>query len=280
MAGCGGDRPAAPTVAGGEIGHAAADNQPPVAVFKVRPAADAGGRISGPSPLHVTFNTCQSSDPDPGDLLKTTYDYDGDGTVDYSGHCRQTRAYDGGCTAARVCVTDRVPGDGHTVCKTYEVCVAGAGGGGGQPAPTPGPPGTWVFTQQGGASWTQPAAGTVRIGFQDSDDCGGSNGQRQLGTATMTLTLTQTQTLSVTMSGLVEMLGTPGLDRGTVTVDGAPLLDAASTTTPGAPCAMTPMGLSGSVVLGPGTHTIVASGDTVDGTSHVGGFWSFAVALN
>lgn len=288
LMGCGGQGPTESTpvaAQGGEIAHAAgsADNQPPVAVFKVRPSADAGGRISGASPLHVAFNTCQSSDPDAGDELKTTYDYDGDGEVDFAGHCRQTHAFESGsgqaCSLAKVCVTDRVLMEGHTVCKTYEVCVDG-GGGPSQPGPTPPPAGQWVFAQANGASWTQPAGNAVRIGFQDSDDCGGTNGLRQSGTATMTLTLSQPQTLSVAMSGLVERFGTAGLDRGAVTVDGVPLLSAASTAAPGAPCAMAPMSLSGSVSLAPGTHTIVASGDTMDGLSHVGAFWSFTVTLN
>jgi hypothetical protein len=274
MAGCGGHGPASPTV--GKT--SSDDNRPPVAVFKARPAADAAGVITGRSPLEVHFNTCQSTDPDTGDELKTTYDYDGDGTVDFAGHCRQSHVFEGaGCSAAHVCVTDRVLLAGHTVCQSYEVCRDG--GSPNQPAP-PGPPGAWVFTQAGGASWTQPAANTVRIGFQDSDDCGGTNGLRQLGTATMTLTLAQPQTLTVTMSGLVERFGTPGLDFGGFTVDGAPLLSAASTTAPGSPCAMAGMSLSGSILLSAGTHTIVASGDTMDGLSHVGAFWSFTVGLN
>ena len=286
MMGCGGHPPTAPAPVGVAVEGAAdktsADNQPPAAVFKTRPA-DASGHIAGPSPLEVTFNTCQSSDPDPGDQLKTTYDYDGDGKVDETGHCRRSHVFEAGaglsCSEARVCVTDRVLMDGHTVCRSYRVCADGGGPGlpgGGTPPPSAG----WVFTQVGGASWTQPAGNTVRIGFQDSDDCGGTNGVRQSGTATMTVTLAQPQTLTVTMSGLVERFGTAGLDRGSVTVDGAPLLSAGSTTAPGSPCAMAPMSLSGSVSLGPGTHTIVASGDTMDGLSHTGAFWSFTVGLN
>jgi hypothetical protein len=288
MMGCGGHPPTAPVPVGAPAVEVAADktsadNQPPAAVFKTRPATDASGHITGPSPLEVTFNTCQSSDPDPGDQLKTTYDYDGDGKVDEAGHCRQSHVFESGsglgCSVARVCVTDRVLMDGHTVCRSYQVCADGGGPGlpgGSTPPPSEG----WVFTQANGASWTQPSGSTVRIGFQDSDDCGGGNGLRQSGTATMTLTLTEPRTLTVAMSGRVEQFGTGGLDRGAVTVDGTPLLSAGSTTAPGAPCAMTPMSLAGSVALGPGTHTIVASADTMDGLSHVGAFWSFTVSLN
>lgn len=93
-------------------------------------APRAGGNIPGNLPLEVTFNTCPSRDPDPGDQLKTTYDFDGDGTIDFFGHCRQTHVFDVPARP-RICVTDRTPD--HAVCRTFVV------GGGSDPVPTPCP---------------------------------------------------------------------------------------------------------------------------------------------
>ena len=74
--------------------------------------------IPGTLPLEVSFNTCPSSDLDPGDRLKTTYDFDGDGIVDVAGHCRARHRFEFSARP-RVCVTDRTPG--HEVCRSYEV---------------------------------------------------------------------------------------------------------------------------------------------------------------
>src|SRR5437867_12484329 len=104
-------------------GAASSANEPPAVVFKTRPRA-VNGTISGPGPLDVTFNMCPTSDSDPGDQLKFTYDFDGDGSIDYYGHCRQTHRYPASaqCLEATVCASDRQPG--HRVCRTYSVCAA------------------------------------------------------------------------------------------------------------------------------------------------------------
>src|SRR6185503_1632543 len=68
-------------------------NQPPVAIFRTRPRPGAEGVISGGSSFEVTYNLCQSTDPDPGDELRFTFDFDGDGTVDERGSCRATHRY-------------------------------------------------------------------------------------------------------------------------------------------------------------------------------------------
>ena len=117
------------------LGIASSANDAPAVVFKTRPAAD-GGVISGPGPLDVTFNMCPTSDDDPGDSLKFTYDFDGDGSIDYYGHCRQTHRYPASnrCVDATVCATDRNPG--HRQCRSYAVCATGADH---HPAPTPTP---------------------------------------------------------------------------------------------------------------------------------------------
>ena len=101
----------------------------PRAVFRTTPA-DQDGTIAGGSPLSVQFNLCQSRPENEDDDLKYTYDFDGDGAVDYFGHCRASHAYENrntarACQPARVCVGDRRPGG--EVCRTYEVCVEGEG---------------------------------------------------------------------------------------------------------------------------------------------------------
>jgi hypothetical protein len=136
LGGCAQDLPTSPAVpttpgAAGDSASAAgsvraqADNVAPNAIFKTRPAATAGNVIAGGDVFDVTFNMCPSTDPDAGDELKFTYDFDGDGTVDQFGHCRATHRYYAAdfaaeCQPAVVCVGDRHPD--HAVCQTYSVC--------------------------------------------------------------------------------------------------------------------------------------------------------------
>ena len=122
-----------------------AANQPPRAVFRTRPRAGEDGVIAGGSSFEVTYNLCPSTDPDPGDQLRFSFDFDGDGTVDERGHCRATRryevgAYESGCTKTTACVSDRQPD--HAVCRTFQVCAIGRtpeGAPGPAPTPTPEP---------------------------------------------------------------------------------------------------------------------------------------------
>jgi hypothetical protein len=103
-------------------------NQLPTAVFRTRPRPDAAGVISGGSSFEVTYNLCHSTDPDPGDELRFTFDFDGDGTVDERGSCRATHryevgTYETGCQTTRACVSDRQPE--HVVCQAFPVCAIG-----------------------------------------------------------------------------------------------------------------------------------------------------------
>jgi hypothetical protein len=116
-------------------------NQAPTAVFRTRPRADGDDVIVGGSSFDVTFNLCQSTDPDPGDELRFSYDFDGDGNVDELGHCRASHHYEvaafaSECATAVVCVTDRQPE--HKICRRYDVCAFGRSR---EPAPSqsPGP---------------------------------------------------------------------------------------------------------------------------------------------
>jgi hypothetical protein len=224
----------------------------------------------------VTFNMCQSTDPDAGDELKFTYDFDADGGVDFFGHCRASHSYVNdraveGCTRARVCVSDRGPD--HAVCQSYTVCVAGRA----EPDPAAPSGGAWAFSAQGGASWSQGGAEEVRIGFQDSATCGGANGTAQSGTATYTLVLATAGTLSITGDGMGEQLD-KGFERATVSVDG---VDVASGASPGGGlrCSMAPLTLSAVVQLAPGIHTIRINATTGDGTDHLDAYWRFQLAF-
>lgn len=81
---CGGGSPAGPTpsdaipakVQDGD-GVAGASNNAPVLVYKTTPR-HVSNEIFGKAPLQVKINTCNSSDPDPGDSIRTDVDW-GDG---------------------------------------------------------------------------------------------------------------------------------------------------------------------------------------------------------
>src|SRR2546422_3143897 len=81
---CGSERPLAPTAASMPAAQGADStaraksegNSPPTAVFKTTPLAGPGNVIAGGSSFDVTYNLCQSSDPDPDDELKFTFDFD------------------------------------------------------------------------------------------------------------------------------------------------------------------------------------------------------------
>lgn len=121
----------------------AQENQPPNAVIRSNPVAGADGAISGASPLTVTFNACRSTDPDPGDVLKFLFDLDGDGSLETFGECRQTVTYHAvhmaGATVT-VCVWDRVPAEGHQICKRFQMFEVPE-----QRTPTPAPAETPAF---------------------------------------------------------------------------------------------------------------------------------------
>lgn len=143
------DVPAVASAAGEGTAHATGEtggNQPPTAVFKTTPPANDESVIVGGHSLDVTFNLCQSSDPDPGDELRFWFDYDNDGKEDEYGHCRATHHYevgefDSACVFSTACVSDRQPQ--HAVCHTYQVCTFGrsrpAPGPSTEPAPSPTP---------------------------------------------------------------------------------------------------------------------------------------------
>jgi hypothetical protein len=93
-----------------------APTPPPVALngwpdpwYRTNPAADPYGLITGKAPLTVTFNMCNSSDPD-GDRLSFRMDLDGDGVYELVGvtgaDCRHETTYAVGTRTATICMTD------------------------------------------------------------------------------------------------------------------------------------------------------------------------------
>lgn len=94
---------------------AARPNAPPVAHFKTNPSPP-----TGPAPLTVDFNACQSSDPD-GDRLTFRFDVF-DGFYD-TGHCRREHTYrTKGTYTAKICISDDFPGH-EDICQAYTVTV-------------------------------------------------------------------------------------------------------------------------------------------------------------
>lgn len=82
--------------------------------FKVNPSP-----ASGPAPLTVGFNACETVDPD-GDRLFYRFDF-GDGRRTESTFCRRDHTYGSGRYSAVVCATDGEPG--HEGCATFDVMV-------------------------------------------------------------------------------------------------------------------------------------------------------------
>ncbi len=74
---------------------------------------------TGPAPLTVGFNMCDTLDPD-GDPLFFSFDF-GDGRRVESTFCRREHTYGSGRYPAAVCATDGEPG--HESCAAFEVLV-------------------------------------------------------------------------------------------------------------------------------------------------------------
>jgi len=109
----------------------------PQAVFHTTPPVGTEGTVVGSSPLTVQFNLCQSRPANEEDRLRYTFDFDGNGEIDFYGHCRAEHTYENpnspvACVSARLCVSDRRP-DGE-VCRTIDVCTEGAAA---EPQPEP-----------------------------------------------------------------------------------------------------------------------------------------------
>jgi hypothetical protein len=97
-----------------------ASNLAPILRYRTTPASAPGSPnpvVSGQAPLIVTFNLCQSEDPDPGDSLNWQFNFgdtprpafnpDGSFNPDFDQFCRIDHTYSAGTYVATLSVTDK-----------------------------------------------------------------------------------------------------------------------------------------------------------------------------
>lgn len=124
----------------------------------------------------------------------------------------------------------------------------------------------------GGASWSG-GGWSVRINFEDSANCGGSNFDTQSGTASRRVCLSVPTRLTVHMGGMVERQDF-GYDFAETRVNGMPIASGGSLGE-GLGCAMTTVHADGTIDLPAGEHLIELFSSTNDPLYHVGAFWEF-----
>ncbi len=124
----------------------------------------------------------------------------------------------------------------------------------------------------GGASWSG-GGWSVRISFEDSENCGGPNANTQSGTASRRVCLSTPQRLSIHMTGVVERQDY-GYETAEARVNGTPVVSGGSVGE-GLGCAMTTVNADGSIDLSVGEHLIELSASMNDPRYHVGAYWQF-----
>jgi hypothetical protein len=124
----------------------------------------------------------------------------------------------------------------------------------------------------GGASWSG-GGWSVRISFEDSENCGGPNANTQSGIASRRVCLSTPQRLSIHMTGVVERQDY-GYETAEARVNGTPVASGGSVGE-GLGCAMTTVNVNGSIDLPAGEHLIELSASTNDPLYHVGAYWQF-----
>jgi hypothetical protein len=113
----------------------------------------------------------------------------------------------------------------------------------------------------------------VRISFEDSANCGGSNALTQHGTATRRVCLDVPMRLTIQMVGLVETQNA-GFEVAEARVDGQLVASGSSFGEEGG-CVMRETSDQGSIDLAAGEHLIELSASTNDELYHVGAYWEF-----
>jgi len=161
---------------------------------------------------------------------------------------------------------------------------------------------SWAFTESGakknnpsggtrsynaanipaGALWSiKPNGLGLRISYEDSADCGGSNSNTQEGTASATINISQPGRIRVAWTGIAEREET-GYEKAELKVDGILL---GSATSPGGKlkCQMGPVVTLYSAPQGLpiaiGTHNLSISCTTRDGLYHKGAYYEFTVTI-
>lgn len=129
-----------------------------------------------------------------------------------------------------------------------------------------------------GALWSVSDGGYgLRISWEDSQNCGGSNNLTQMGTASVSITVNTAQSIGVNWTGLAELQDT-GFENMSIKIDDT-LIGSATSAGGKQGCNM------GDIVsnnlypagypLTVGTHTILISTTTNDPLYHVGSFYAF-----
>jgi len=129
----------------------------------------------------------------------------------------------------------------------------------------------WVFTEENGASWTQVNLNFVRITFEDSLECGGSNPYIQSGSAEACFVATERE-LRIVAHGIVETQNA-GFEAITVSIDDVVVYSGASVTEGGL-CVMETLDAERIVALVPGrAYRIRIDASTRDPYYHQGALW-------
>lgn len=123
-----------------------------------------------------------------------------------------------------------------------------------------------------GATWSG-ADWSVRISFEVSWNCGGTNSNTQYGTASRHICLCEPTRLTINMTGLVERQDT-GYEQAEARVNGTVICSGASVGE-GLGCSMATVNPSGTIDLPAGEHIIELSASTIDGAFHTGAYWDF-----
>jgi hypothetical protein len=128
------------------------------------------------------------------------------------------------------------------------------------------------MSASGGATWSG-GGWVLRISFETSENCGGSNANVQSGYASRRVCLTAPSRLTVRMSGNVETHNA-GYELADARVDGGIICAGGSYGELGQ-CAMREANADGSVDLEAGDHLIELSASTVDELYHSGAYWRY-----
>lgn len=123
-----------------------------------------------------------------------------------------------------------------------------------------------------GAAWSG-GGWSVRIDFEDSANCGGTNFNTQFGFASRRVCLCVPTRLTVQMLGHVERQDF-GFEQASARVNGM-VIAAGGSIGEGLGCAMGPASAFGIIVLPTGEHLIELFSSTNDPLYHVGAFWEF-----
>lgn len=129
----------------------------------------------------------------------------------------------------------------------------------------------WIFHAFGGATWHTIDTYHIRIDWEDSTNCGGSNSDIQTGDAELTYISPVAQTITVELSARIETQNA-GFDGITLFLNGDEVYSHYSTEEGGS-CAMEDFSDEISIDLVEGANVFRVEFDSVDPLYHVGGFW-------